>query len=117
MNIEINKEYLYLDKEFINIIKKEKPKRLFNMYDTGGELIYNSIPVFIDGRADLYSSVGLLNRYLNVVDLDVDYEITIDEYKFDYYLVESGSKLEKYINKLEIEKIYSNDKYVLYKIK
>lgn len=117
INIEINKEYLYLDKEFISIIKKENPKKLFNVYDTGGELIYHSIPVLIDGRADLYSSVGLINRYLNVVDLDIDYEETIDEYKFDYYLVESGSKLEKYLYKIGVEKIYSNEKYVLYKIK
>ena len=115
INIEVNKEYL--DKEFVSVIKKENPKKLFNVYDTGGELIYHSIPVFIDGRADLYSSTGLLSKYLNIVDLDVDYEVTIDKYYFDYYLVESGSKLERYINNNGVEKIYSNDKYVLYKRK
>ena len=49
---------LNLNGEVIKIIKKEKPNRLFNMYEYGGELIYNDIPVFIDGRADLYSKLN-----------------------------------------------------------
>ena len=117
INNEVNKEYLYLDEKFINILKREKPTKLFNIYDTGGELIYHSIPVFIDGRADLYSSNGILNKYLNINDTDKDYEELIKLYDFDYYIVESGSRLEKYILNIGVDKLYSNDKYSLYKIK
>lgn len=117
INIEVNKEYLYLDEKFINILKREKPTKLFNIYDTGGELIYHSIPVFIDGRADLYSSNGILNKYLNINDTNKDYEELIKLYDFDYFIVESGSRLEKYILNIGVDKLYSNDKYSLYKIK
>ena len=35
--------YKYLDNKIIDIIKDENPKRLYNMYDYGGELVYNDI--------------------------------------------------------------------------
>ena len=38
-----------LNDKMISTIKKESPERLYNMYDYGGELIYNNIDVFIDG--------------------------------------------------------------------
>ena len=44
-----------LSNSAISVLKKEEPKRLFNYYDYGAYLIYKDIPVFIDGRADLYS--------------------------------------------------------------
>ena len=55
----------YLNKDIVDIIKKENPERLFNMYDDGGDLIYNDIKVFIDGRADLYSKYNYKD-YLNM---------------------------------------------------
>ncbi len=54
-NINKKLNYKQLNNDVITVIKNEKPNRLFNMYDYGGELIYNDIKVFIDGRADLYS--------------------------------------------------------------
>ncbi len=116
INKEINKEYMYLDKEMINIIKLEKPKRLFNMYNTGGELIYNDILAFIDGRADLYSSNGVFNAYNAITNLEMDYKEQLSRYNFDYYLVDVGSRLDNYIKMQKgINKVYSNDNYVLYK--
>lgn len=117
ISFEVNKKSCFLDNKMISLIKKSRPQRLFNSYDTGGELVYYDIPVFIDGRADLYSSYGVLNNYLNIVNLDYDYEELIDKYNFDYYLVNSGSKLEKYIKSLGAIEIYSYKDYVFYKIK
>lgn len=117
INKVINKEFCFLDNKMINLIKENKPERLFNVYDTGGELVYHDIPVYIDGRADLYSSHGILNKYLNIINLDYDYEELIGSGNFDYYLINKSSKLEKYIISLGVEKIYSYKDYILYKIK
>jgi len=57
---------------------------VLNAYNFGGYLIYRGVPVFIDGRADMYGD-ALLERYLDAVqlrttdklpDLLADYRIT-----------------------------------------
>ena len=85
----------------INTIKKEKPERLYNMYDYGGELIYNDILVFIDGRADLYSKYNL-DDYSKISTLNGDYMELIKKYDFDYFLVMSNYPINTYLK-------YSND--------
>ena len=109
----VNYKYIYrninakvLDKEVINILKKEKPQRLYNMYDYGGELISNNIEVFIDGRADLYSSYNYKD-YLNISKLENDYVKLINKYDFDYFLVDDAYPIYTYLE-------YSNDYEKIY---
>lgn len=112
----LNKEYCYLDKNIVDIIKKEKPKALFNNYDFGGELIYHNIKVFVDGRADLYSENDILRSYMSIDFLDLDYLELIRKYNFDFYLIKNGSKLDSYLSRInDFEKIYDSKKIVLYK--
>ena len=104
-----------LNSEVINIIKKEKPNRLFNMYDYGGELVYNNIPVFIDGRADLYSKYNYKD-YLDIANGKNDYISLIKKYDFDYLLIDKRYPIYtymKYSNEYII--VYENKKLVLYK--
>ena len=112
----INPKYsLDLDKDIVDILKKEKPKRLFNIYDFGGELIYNDIPVFVDGRADLYSKYNYRD-YLDISNLNGNFIKLINKYDFDYLLVRRKMSLDYYLldsNKYEV--IYKNKKLVLYK--
>ncbi len=108
-----------LDDKVISILKKEKPKRLYNMYDYGGVLIYNDIDVFVDGRADLYSRYNYKD-YLNMTSLKGDYPKLIDKYDFDYFLVSDKYQIStylKYSDKYEV--IYINKKmgFTLYKTK
>lgn len=115
----LNKNNLYLSDEMINVIKDVKPKRLFNSYNVGGELIYNDIPVFIDGRADLYSYHGILNSYIAIDNTYLDYKASIKMYDFDYYLVSSGY-IRNYLNDNDsFELVYFDSKtdYSLYKKK
>ena len=101
----------------ISIIKKEKPKRLFNMYDYGGELIYNDILVFIDGRADLYSKYNYKD-YLEISRFGKNSIKLIEKYNFDYFLVSKNYPIALYLdNSLKYEKIYSRDNLVFYKTK
>ena len=98
-----------LNNKVISIINKEKPKRLFNMYDYGGELLYNNIKVFIDGRADLYSKYNYKD-YINISTCNEDYVKIFNKYNFDYCLVSKKYPINTYLK-------YSNDYEVIYKNK
>ena len=113
INKQINKRVLSL--KVIEIIKNEKPTRLFNMYDYGGELIYNDIDVFIDGRADLYSKYNYKD-YLNISNLNGDYIKLIKKYDFDYFLVNNKYSINTYLKyNSDYELIYKDKKVLLYK--
>ena len=113
--IKDNLSYKALDNEVISIIKKEAPERLYNFYDYGGELVYNDILVFIDGRADLYSKYNY-EDYLDISLLQGDYVQLINKYDFDYFLVNDRYPINtylKYNNNYSV--LYDSDDVVLYK--
>ncbi len=104
-----------LSNEMISIIKKENPERLFNMYDYGGELIYNDIKVFIDGRADLYSKYNYKD-YLNISTLHGDFVKLFNKYDFDYCLVDKKFSINTYLKyRDDYEVIYKDKNILLYK--
>lgn len=107
MKTNLNKKYL--DSTVIKVIRKEKPERLYNMYNYGGELIYNKIDVFIDGRADLYSGNNY-SDYLNLSNLKDDFVKIMEKYNFDYYLVDNSYPIYTYLK-------YNDDFLVIYKDK
>ncbi len=105
----------YLNDEVISIIKDSSIKKLFNMYDYGGELIYNDIDVFIDGRADLYTNLNYRD-YLNISTLSNDYIKLIDKYNFDYFLVSNKYPIRTYLKySKDYELIYGHKEFELYK--
>lgn len=109
----INKRLL--DDSMIKCIKKENPKRLYNMYDYGGELVFNDIEVFIDGRADLYSKYNYLD-YLNISRLETDYLALINKYNFDYLLVDKTYPIHTLLKYSEdYEMVKENIDTALYK--
>lgn len=115
----LEKEYKsnVISNKMIETIKKESPERLFNMYDYGGELIYNDIGVFIDGRADLYSKYNL-SDYSNISMLNGDYVNLISKYNFDYFLVTKKYPINTYLHYSEdYEIILSEEDMILYKKK
>ena len=104
-----------LKEEDIKVIKNENPKRLFNMYNYGGDLIYNDILVFIDGRADLYSP-EVYGDYLSISKLDSNSISNIEKYDFDYYLVDSKYPIASYLkDNSKYELIYSRNRLFFYK--
>ena len=87
------------------------------MYDYGGELIYNDIDVFIDGRADLYSKYNY-EDYLNISYLEQDYVKLINKYKFDYFLVNERYPIYTYLKyNSNYELVYKYKNTYLYKEK
>ena len=109
------KYQFFLRDDLYPILKKEQPKRLFNMYDFGGELIYHDFNVFIDGRADYYSPYNY-EDYLDISKLQGDYVSLIQKYDFDYFLVSKDFPISTYIKyNDQYEEIYHHGKVLLYK--
>lgn len=54
----------------INVIKDDRPERLFNDYNLGETLIYNDIPVFFDARADLYAHDNIMADGVSLMYLE-----------------------------------------------
>lgn len=95
-----------LDKEFVEFVKKQHPKRLYNDYDFGEILIFNEVETFADARADLFSPHNLKDmvslfrlkqsdprakeKFLNVQNL-------IDKYNFDAFLLRPNSSLTSFL--------------------
>ena len=107
--------HVFLKQKDINYIKSLKLKRLFNMYNYGGELIYNDIDVFIDGRADLYSG-DVFDDYINMANLDGDFYCLLLKYNFDYYLVDKNYNIDFYLRyNSNYELLYENGNVKVYK--
>jgi len=68
---------------------------LFNSYNWGGYLIwslYPDMPVFIDGRTDLYAD-EFLRAYLDTAFARPGWQATLEQYEIDIVLIETGSNL------------------------
>lgn len=85
-----------LSDDAILVLQKEKPERLFNYYDYGAYLIYQDIPVFIDGRADLYSN-KIYQDYQDISRLRYRFTELISKYQFDSFIVPKESGIFSYL--------------------
>jgi hypothetical protein len=65
---------------------------VLNSYNFGGYLIYQGIPVFMDGRADMYGD-ALLKRFIEALALKEPADLIrlIDEYGIAWTLLEPGT--------------------------
>jgi hypothetical protein len=93
-------------------LQEERPQaRLFNSYNWGGYLIYSlpDIPVFVDGRTDLYGD-ALLTRYLDAATASDDWQAVLDEYAIDTVLIETESGLAAALREQsDWQLLYEND--------
>jgi hypothetical protein len=66
--------------------------RGYNSYNWGGYLIWRGVPVFVDGRADVYGDPFLL-FYRETFEVQPTWQEPLDEYDVDYVLMERGTPL------------------------
>ncbi len=66
--------------------------RGYNSYNWGGYLIWRNVPVFVDGRADVYGDEFLF-YYLKAFELQADWADPLDEFNVEYVLMERDSLL------------------------
>ncbi len=64
----------------------------YNSYNWGGYLIWRGLPVFIDGRADVYGD-DFIFYYLKTFELQDDWRTPLDDYDVAYVIMETGSQL------------------------
>ena len=104
-----------LSDDAIDVLKEKRPKRLFNYYDYGAYLIKEDIPVFIDGRADLYSKY-IYEDYLTMSNLDYGFTKLFDKYQFDYFIVPKKSGIASYLQE-KCDTIYKDETCIIFKTK
>jgi hypothetical protein len=64
----------------------------YNSYNWGGYMIWRGLPVFVDGRADVYGDDFLFD-YRRTFDLTDGWQLPLDEYNVDFVLIEQASPL------------------------
>jgi hypothetical protein len=64
----------------------------YNSYNWGGYLIWRGLPVFVDGRADVYGDEFLF-YYRRTFDMTQQWQQPLEDYAVDYVLIEQGSPL------------------------
>lgn len=76
----------------IDLLEKRGAQRIFNAYKFGGYLISRDIPVFVDGRAELYGETFVMDFFKAVEVKKLD-NLTrlLDEYKIDATLLAADS--------------------------
>lgn len=117
-----------LSQQMIETVKDQNPKRLYNDYNFGGILIFHDIEVFFDGRADMYSTSGVLKDGVSfaalrtmgdeTADIYVDVEKIVEKYGFDAILIEKGRALCSYLVSFpeRYQLITENEKAAYFKV-
>lgn len=81
----------------------------YNSYGWGGYLIWRGLPVFVDGRADVYGDQFLF-YYLQSYKLQPDWRKPLDDFAVDYVLMEHDSPLITLLGtQPNWQQIYSDD--------
>ena len=123
---KINNEFVNKNSypvEAADFIKKNlniKNIRLYNEYNYGSYLLFKDIPVFVDSRADLYTKEfnqgkDIFMDFINVSNLNTDYETLFKEYGITHVLMYRNSKLNLLISKdSNYNEIYVDQNFILY---
>ncbi len=110
--------------EAVEYIRQKLDKndlRLYNQYSFGSYLILNDIKVFIDSRADLYTSIynpgtKILEDYLNCDRIKVYHREIFDKYNLNYALVYADAPINIALsNDPGFTKIYDDESFILFK--
>lgn len=72
--------------------------RVFTTYWWGDYLDYRGVPVFVDGRTDLYFGTDVLATYVSVTELDVSPDGFLSRWKIRWVMWDRGSALSTYLS-------------------
>ena len=91
--------------------------RMLNEYVYGGYLIWAAPErkVFIDGRADVYDSAGVLADYGRLFLLQRDPNVLLNKYRIDYCVLARGKTLDRILQVLPgWKEVYSDRQAVVF---
>jgi hypothetical protein len=101
----------------VAFIKTHLSGRMLNDYAYGGYLIWAAPnqPVFIDGRADVFESTGVLNEFGKWATLQDDPETLLNKYQIDFCMLTRQSPMVHVLPLLPNWKlVYSDDLSVIF---
>ena len=88
--------------------------RGYNRYDWGGYLIWRGLPVFVDGRADVYADPFLF-YYLQTFEVQDNWREPLDEHAVTYVLMNRSSPLSTLLAASnEWQEVYQDDLAEIY---
>jgi hypothetical protein len=84
-------------------------KRIYNTYEWGGYLIWRRIPVFIDGRTELYGD-NFFRTYLQTLRVRENWQQPLDETAVDLILLRRNTALATVLQTSPSwQEVYSDD--------
>jgi hypothetical protein len=93
----------YLEKEGLGAA------RIYNSYNWGGYLAWRRIPVYIDGRADVYGD-AFMNQYVRAFQVREDWRAPLDQYGVEVVLIERDGSLAVLLHESgEWARLYRDD--------
>jgi hypothetical protein len=100
--------------EAVDWLEENRAEKIFNKYNWGGYLIYRGIPVFIDGRADMYHMAGTENDvfidYINIFNLKGSPpEDILQKHDVKYILLPNDAWQIHYLEKYGWSEVYRDD--------
>ena len=117
-------EYPTLAATWLKSNTNVKEIRLFNDFNYGSYLLFKDIPVFIDGRADVYDPVfngkaeDVFLDFMQVSSLQVWYDEIFEKYNITHILVKTNSNLNTYIQRnIKYENIYNDGTFSIYEVR
>ncbi len=108
-----------------------KNLKFYNEYNYGSYMLLRGIPVFIDSRADLYApefntltgkasdGQDIFSDFINMSSIGTYYGDIFKKYQMTHIITYKNSKINMLIgktNKGNYQELYSDDKFIIYKI-
>jgi hypothetical protein len=100
----------------VDILSERKTQRIFNAYQFGGYLIARDIPVFVDGRAELYGEKFVMDFFSATEAKKLDNLIRLlDDYRIDATLLTTGLPAAQVLDHLKgWKRLYADDIAVIH---
>lgn len=100
----------------VDLLEQRKAQRIFNAYQFGGYLISRDIPVFVDGRAELYGEKFVMDFFKAVEAKKLD-NLTrlLEEYRIDATLMVADAPAAQVLDHIKgWKRLYADDVAVIH---
>ncbi|MBR0825223.1 hypothetical protein JQ596_06730 [Bradyrhizobium manausense] len=100
----------------VDLLQQRKAQRIFNAYQFGGYLISRDIPVFVDGRAELYGETFVMDFFKAVEAKKLD-NLTrlLEEHRIDATLLVADAPAAQVLDHIKgWKRIYADDIAVIH---
>lgn len=105
----------YAPVEIVNYLNDniDNKEVIMNHYNLGGYFLFNDLPVFVDGRTDIYlaeyGNEPVYNDYVKILNAEEDVDSLIEKYDIKYFAVYKDDELVDYLLDNNMGKILIED--------